>query len=103
VAAAAQADGADHVLWAALQVLPHPSEKQLADHPSLPRRFRQFYHDYERTRIPLLEPRLFRDGADVQFGFRHLTVLPEEVRETWEDQSGPSVTIPSHHSRVNLA
>jgi hypothetical protein len=82
VAAAAQADGADHVLWAALQLLPHPSEKELSDHPSLPRRFRHFYHNYEMTRIPLLEARLFRDGTDVQFGFDHLAVLPQEVRET---------------------
>lgn len=86
VAAAAQADGADHVLWAALQLLPHPSERHLSDHPSLPQRFRQFYHNYEKTRIPLLEARLFRDGADVQFGLEHLTVLPKEV---WN----PSISI----------
>ena len=78
-----------------VQVLPHPSERDDMHHPSLPFRQRHFHHDFEHSRIPLLEGRMFRDGPDVQFGVRHLHTLPDEVRVHTKEVANSVVCRPS--------
>mmetsp|Transcript_2446 Transcript_2446/g.4745 ORF Transcript_2446/g.4745 Transcript_2446/m.4745 type:complete len:435 (+) Transcript_2446:176-1480(+) len=79
VAAAAQAEGADHVFWWALQVLPHPSERAAYEGGRgalVQHRFRHFHHSFEGAGRPFLEGRLFRDARGVQYGRAHFQTLP---------------------------
>ena len=81
VAAAAQAEGADHVFWWALHVLPHPSERVAYEGGGdalVQQRFRHFHHSFEGAGRPFLEGRLFRDARGVQYGRAHFQTLPAE-------------------------
>ena len=89
VAAAAQAEGADHVFWWALHVLPHPSERAAyeaggVESALVQRRFRHFHHSFEGGGRPFLEGRLFRDGRGVEYGHAHFQTLPAHgLRAPW--------------------
>ena len=87
VAAAAQADGADHVFWWALHVLPHPSERaahEAGRAPLVQQRFRHFHHSFEGFGHPFLEGRLFHDMPGVEYASQHFVTLPAAgLRAPW--------------------
>jgi hypothetical protein len=86
VARAAQADDADHIVWYALHVLPHPKEFELHTmHPSLPvtKKFRHF-HWYGYPKGGFGEHRMFKNRVDLDFGVEWCSGPPHGVNFLWD-------------------
>jgi len=82
----AEKDGADHISWFALHVLPHPSEYNLfiAD-PDLEVhiKFRHFHWYGPSKEGTFQEHRMFKNGAHLDFGVEWCSGPPIGVKNMW--------------------
>jgi drug/metabolite transporter (DMT)-like permease len=83
----AEKDGADHISWFALHILPHPTEfKSFTEHPEIEihKKFRH-YHWYGPSKNGTFqEHRMFKNGAHLNFGVDWCSGPPMGVKRLWD-------------------
>ena len=82
----ADSDGADHISWSALHVLPHPTEfKKFMEHPELEihKKFRHFHWYGPSKEGTFQEHRMFKNGAHLDFGIEWCSGPPIGVVHLW--------------------